>query len=119
MKNLFIIFLGLTFSTCGVYKYEFNNKYSIITSKKKTPISQIWIMASPTKPLAKFTAITGKKTDKFSLIDFSPEYFVNEDNFRFKKNTAYYLQISPIGDRATIPINIYIEEDGKIVQVKE
>jgi hypothetical protein len=107
-------------SSCGIYKYEFIAKNMLIVSKKKTPISKVYIMKTSIEPLVTFEAIEGKSQYTFSLVNFSPDYFKCTENFAFtfEKEKIYYIKITPTGDRAILPIKIYVQTDGKIIQVK-
>lgn len=122
--NILIICV-LFLSSCMMTRYEFQKKSNSIVSKKSNSINsvQIYEIEIPLKredmrkkQVAFYEAKKNISSKKFSLENFSPEYFKCREgcSFSFEKGKEYMIQVSPQGDRTNPSIFIKVGENGEI-----
>lgn len=118
--NYVLIFISFTIYSCAHYTYKFNEESYEIIAKKKVGISTVRI-DDKKGHLIEFEIKPNKISRKFSLIDFSPDYFqctLGCDSFEYKKGATYFVVISPIGDIVSPDITIRIDSIGVMRKVK-
>lgn len=121
IKSFILIISVLLLTSCGVYKYQFDEKKSTIVSKKRNSITAVFIKNQNGNTLAQFNAKTENKSKEFSLLNFSPEYFncIKGCDFSFKKGEKYCISIAPFGDRVRPSIIIELDKNDNLISSQE
>ena len=114
-----------------MYKYKYQKDNKTIVSTKSNSINLIYIymvktiedkneMLNSRELVAKYEAKSKKYSNKFSLEDFSPNYFecVEGCSFSLEKERKYWISIFPKGDRIQSPIIIEVDKNGEIIFIK-
>ncbi|WNJ21555.1 hypothetical protein [Pontibacter sp. G13] len=112
-RFFFIIIASFLLTSCGVYKYTYEAGSQQIVSKKNNPISHIRIKDEKGELLVVFTAIE-KGKDRFSLVDFSPNFYKSSvTGFKFKPDSKYIVSVLPQGDKLLPDIVLLTDSLGR------
>lgn len=113
MRNVVTFIVLLMLSSCVAYRYKFDDYRMEIVSKNYFPIKEVTIESENVFEV--FEAITGKRSRKFSLKTFSPEFFTcMSKSFRLDTGVAYAVKAFPTGESASVAINVMLMPDGRI-----